>query len=115
MKTFSEMIKENRIKKGLTKSELARLIDVSPMTVCHYEKNNTHNHPCPRRVLMIADILDIDRDKLIKSNIRERLKSYRYTLDSMLDKFEKRICDKYEEAIINPPFTIKKSSFDSNL
>jgi transcriptional regulator with XRE-family HTH domain len=104
MKNFNEMVRDSRVRKGLSKSELARIIGVSPMTVCHYEKNNTHNHPSPERVVIIADVLGIERDKLIKANIRDRLKSYRRTLDSMLDKFEKRICDKYEDAIIKPIF-----------
>lgn len=90
-------IKEARINKGLTQSQLGDLIGVAKTTVSGYEKNR---EPTAAQLGLLADILDVDVTFLLQDEIRthqqnhpsleemEKIKKYR-----VLDIHGKRAVD----------------------
>ena len=64
---IGEILKEARIKKGLSVIDVSKLIEVDRTTYFRYENNQIKNIPT-QNLLKLANILDIDLNK-IKINL----------------------------------------------
>lgn len=80
-KTFGDRLKNERLKKGLSQSDLSNLINITRAAISEYELNNII--PTKETLLKIASVLDIHYicnegySKLIISNFDEKLKLWR--------------------------------------
>lgn len=60
---IGEILKEARIKKGLSVIEVARALGIDRTTYFRYENNQVKNIPI-QNLLKLADMLDIDLNKM---------------------------------------------------
>ena len=60
---IGEILKEARIKKGLSVIDVAKLIEIDRTTYFRYENNQVKNIPI-QNLLKLANILDIDLNKI---------------------------------------------------
>lgn len=60
---IGEILKETRIKKGLSVIEVARVLGIDRTTYFRYENNQVKNIPI-QNLLKLADMLDIDLNKM---------------------------------------------------
>lgn len=60
---IGEILKEARIKKGLSVIEVARVLGIDRTTYFRYENNQVKNIPI-QNLLKLADMLDIDLNKM---------------------------------------------------
>ena len=80
-KTFGDRLKNERLKKGLSQSDLSNLTNITRAAISEYELNNII--PTKETLLKIGAVLDIDYicnegySKLIISNFNEKLKLWR--------------------------------------
>ena len=80
-KTFGDRLKNERLKKGLSQSDLSNLTNIARAAISEYELNNII--PTKETLLKIGGVLDIDYicnegySKLIISNFNEKLKLWR--------------------------------------
>lgn len=80
-KTFGDRLKNERLKKGLSQSDLSNLTNITRAAISEYELNNII--PTKETLLKIGSVLDIDYicnegySKLIISNFNENLKLWR--------------------------------------
>ena len=72
-----DRIKEARIKKGLTQTELGKLIGVAKTTVAGYEKNH---EPTAAKLGEIADVLDVDVNFLLQDEVKAQSSARRNAL-----------------------------------
>ena len=68
-KTFSEKLKEARIKKGFSKKDLARAVEVNPVTIAKYENENFI--PSLRILKKIDKVLDLDIELPLKDFVAQ--------------------------------------------
>ena len=69
MKVFSERLKELRLKKGLTQTELANMLNISQKSYSHWETQKTE--PSFENLIKLADLLEVSLDWLFG---REQMK-----------------------------------------
>lgn len=80
-KTFGDRLKNERLRKGLSQSDLSNLTNIARAAISEYELNNII--PTKETLLKIGTVLDIDYicnegySKLIISNFNEKLKLWR--------------------------------------
>ena len=80
-KTFGDRLKYERLKKGLSQSDLSNLTNITRAAISEYELNNII--PTKETLLKINSVLDINYicnegySKLIISNFNEKLKLWR--------------------------------------
>lgn len=60
---IGEILKEARIKKGLSVIEVARVLGIDRTTYFRYENNQVKNIPI-QNLLKLADMLDIDLNEM---------------------------------------------------
>lgn len=60
---IGEILKESRIKKGLSVIEVARALGIDRTTYFRYENNQVKNIPI-QNLLKLADMLDIDLNEM---------------------------------------------------
>ena len=60
---IGEILKEDRIKKGLSVIEVARALGIDRTTYFRYENNQVKNIPI-QNLLKLADMLDIDLNEM---------------------------------------------------
>ena len=60
---IGEILKEARIKKGLSVIEIARALGIDRTTYFRYENNQVKNIPI-QNLLKLADMLDIDLNEM---------------------------------------------------
>ena len=60
---IGEILKETRIKKGLSVIEVARALGIDRTTYFRYENNRVKNIPI-QNLLKLADMLDIDLNEM---------------------------------------------------
>ena len=60
---IGEILKETRIKKGLSVIEVARALGIDRTTYFRYENNQVKNIPI-QNLLKLADMLDIDLNEM---------------------------------------------------
>ncbi len=65
--SLNDRIKEARIRKGYTQTELGKLIGVAKTTVAGYEKNH---EPTAAKVGEIADVLGVDVNFLFQDEVK---------------------------------------------
>lgn len=89
MKNLAEIIRVARIKKGISQTELAKLVGVSNISVCTWEKGK--HFPSIDVFLRLVELLNIHDEvfgrALEKENANEILKS----ISSKLESLDKRI------------------------
>lgn len=69
MKTFGEYLKEKREKKGLSQSQVALKLGVSPMMVSNYERNNFE--PDLRKIVTLSVLLEFSIDAILKKYFKK--------------------------------------------
>ena len=69
MKVFSERLKELRLKKGLTQTELGEKVGVKQNTFTNWEKGR--REPSSENLIKLADLLEVSLDWLFG---REQMK-----------------------------------------
>lgn len=62
MTIFTERLKELRLKKGLTQTELGEKVGVTKQTIINYEKGITE--PSFENLIKLADLLEVSLDWL---------------------------------------------------
>lgn len=62
MTIFTERLKELRLKKGLTQTELGEKVGVTKQTIINYEKGTTE--PSFENLIKLADLLEVSLDWL---------------------------------------------------
>lgn len=62
MKVFSERLKELRLKKGLTQTELGEKVGVKQNTFTNWEKGR--REPSSENLIKLADLLEVSLDWL---------------------------------------------------
>lgn len=60
---IGEILKEARIKKGLSVIEVARVLGIDRTTYFRYENNQVKNIPI-QNLLKLADMLDVDLNEM---------------------------------------------------
>lgn len=110
-KTFGDRLKNERLKKGLSQSDLSNLTNITRAALSEYELNNII--PTKETILKIGSVLDIDYicnegySKLIVSNFNEKLKLWRLKNNLSITKAstyfntDKSTYYKWEKGIFN--------------
>lgn len=68
---LSNILKEARDKKGLLLREVAALIEVDTAMISKFE--NGDRNPTRPQILRLAEVLDLDKNKLLTLWLRDRL------------------------------------------
>ncbi|MBR2384094.1 MAG: helix-turn-helix transcriptional regulator [Clostridia bacterium] len=63
MVAFKERLKELRIEKGVTQSDLGKLLNASKMAVSHWESG--HSEPSISQLIIISQFFDVTVDFLV--------------------------------------------------
>lgn len=95
--SLHDRIKEARIRKGLTQTELGAAIGVAKTTIAGYEKNR---EPTAAQLGEIADVLDVDVTFLLQNEIKKRYDLYATPdeMDGIIKKY--RLLDQHgKEAV----------------
>lgn len=110
-KTFGDRLKNERLKKGLSQSDLSNLTNITRAALSEYELNNII--PTKETILKIGSVLDIDYicnegySKLIVSNFNKKLKLWRLKNNLSITKAstyfntDKSTYYKWEKGIFN--------------
>ncbi len=99
MKSFGEIIRKARQKKGLKVFELANKIGVNPVYITQIEKHN--KFPSIAVVRRISDILEPDRKNLSsvigKAYVRDKTIAMHGSFENFLHKLKFRLSEEYVE------------------
>ena len=91
--TFGEKLRESRVKKGMTQSELAKAANLGLNTISNYESGKTY--PKKREIYeTLASILDVSADYLRNENeefIAEATERYGYRGKQQADQLVRQI------------------------
>ena len=91
--TFGEKLRESRVKKGMTQSELAKAANLGLNTISNYESGKTY--PKKREVYdILAEILEVDVNYLRNENeefITEASEKYGYRGKQQADQLVQEI------------------------
>lgn len=94
-KEFGSIIKENRIKMGWNIKEFIYVLGIpfSPSMISKMENKNSL--PSIKKIIRIAEVLNIDRDYLLDASKKQKIKWYEQWLEekyiSKISKCEKHI------------------------
>ncbi len=83
MKAFGEIIREQRIKRGLVLRQVAAATDIDQATISKYEK--CERKPSKMQVLQFAKLYNLDQDTLIVAWLSDKV-AYDLQNERLADK-----------------------------
>jgi transcriptional regulator with XRE-family HTH domain len=87
--TLGQLLKEARIKKGITQEQVARYVGVHPGTVSRWEHNQLRNLRAPH-LKKLSEVLEISVDDLYKHDINRPTQSTTIEGKLLMEQVEKK-------------------------
>ena len=66
MISFKDRLKELRLEKNLTQTDLAKVVNMSKMAISHWEKGNSE--PSINQLIILSEFFEVSVDYLIGKN-----------------------------------------------